>query len=109
MFFGFGRNTRQPEVGSPNSLDVKRPNQRTADGLGVPQTTNSNCPRRRLQEATKLYITAAGPPANLYGPTAIESLDNMKHLLALLVALNAAQAADYQLKATPSTVAFGYY
>ena len=33
----------------------------------------------------------------------------MKLLLALLTALTAAQAADYQLKATPATVAWGYY
>ena len=39
----------------------------------------------------------------------IESLDNMKLFLALLTALTAAQAADFQLKATPSTVAWGYY
>src|SRR6185312_1289014 len=33
----------------------------------------------------------------------------MKPLFALLAALSAAQAADYQLKASPSTVAWGYY
>src|SRR5437016_14321230 len=33
----------------------------------------------------------------------------MRLLLLLLATLSAAQAADYQLKATPSTVAWGYY
>src|SRR5436190_13516489 len=33
----------------------------------------------------------------------------MKILLTLLTALTAVHAADYQLKATPSTVAWGYY
>jgi acetamidase/formamidase len=39
----------------------------------------------------------------------IESLDTMRLLLALVTALIAAHAADYTLKATPATVAWGYY
>ncbi|SPE39723.1 Acetamidase/Formamidase [Candidatus Sulfopaludibacter sp. SbA3] len=39
----------------------------------------------------------------------IESLDTMRLFLVLLTAITAAQAADYQLKATPGTVAWGYY
>jgi acetamidase/formamidase len=39
----------------------------------------------------------------------VESLDNMRTLLVLLAATTAAHAADYQLKASPSTVAWGYY
>lgn len=39
----------------------------------------------------------------------IESLDTMKLLFALLGATVVAQAADYQLKASPTTVVWGYY
>jgi len=39
----------------------------------------------------------------------VESLDNMRTLLALMAAMTAAHAADHQLKASPSTVAWGYY
>ena len=39
----------------------------------------------------------------------VESLDTMRVFLAFLTALCAAHAADYELKATPATVAWGYY
>src|SRR5579859_4581731 len=43
------------------------------------------------------------------GRLLVESLDIMKLLVLSLAALSAVQAADYQLKATPATVAWGYY
>ena len=43
------------------------------------------------------------------GRLLVKSLDNMKLFVVLLTAVTALQGADYQLKTSPSTIAWGYY
>lgn len=54
--------------------------------------------------AASAFSTASSLASSL-----IESLDTMKLLFSLLAFATAAQAADYQLKASPTTVVWGYY